>query len=167
MQEPKYDDYYAEEPSLGFIYTGEWDDDDDDIWDDDDDDYDPEDFYFTSDDDGPGPESPLEYGYEVVLRFTAENTWQEIAGWVQRNIAPLVDEDMIIEVKQLPKIIDVERLTAEHYGSKVRVHVEGRDVEGTLQSVFAAGGTSGHARVLVIDGKAWTVNYGAVQVNVF
>lgn len=104
--------------------------------------------------------------YTVEFTFGAQLAREDVEQWVEAVVQQL-PEGTESKVKQHPMLVDVENLTDAHKGATVKVHVEGRDVEGTLEGVHMAGGTSGNARVLVIDGKAWTVNYGVVQVNIW
>lgn len=70
-------------------------------------------------------------------------------------------------LKAEPLLLDVEELTDAHAGEKIKVYVPGfGEVSGKLQAVFNSGAkTNESARTLVIDGRAWTVNYGVAQLS--
>lgn len=99
------------------------------------------------------------------FEFGANLTPEEAQGWIDA-VKEQLPEGAEAEVKMVPMIIEVENLSDEFIGQKVKVYVDRKTgtVEGTLDAVFPAG-RQGIAHTLVIEGVAYTVTYGLVTLS--
>lgn len=90
----------------------------------------------------------------------------EAQEWLDAIAAQLPD-GVKVTLKQEPLILDVTDLTDAHKGEKIKIYVPGYgEVSGKLGAVYKTGSkTNDETRTLVIDGRAWTVNYGVVTLS--
>lgn len=104
-------------------------------------------------------------GFTVTFDFNARVlTESDLYDWAELVLKTLPDNTKVT-IAAATTLVNVEDLTDKHVGNRVKVVIGAHTVEGVLDGVFAAGEGSGHARVLVINGKAWRATFGVVEVN--
>lgn len=102
--------------------------------------------------------------YAIEIEFGSNANPDEVKHWFDMLIEA-VPEGASGKIIQRPLLIDVEKLTSQHAGSTINLHVPGSgSVTGTLEEVYPSGRHS-EARTLVINGVAHTVTYGVAQLG--
>lgn len=99
------------------------------------------------------------------FEFGANLTPEQAQEWIA-TVREQLPEGAAATVKTVPLTLEVENLTEQHVGEHVKVYVDKRtgEVEGKLDALYVAG-RQGIARTLVIDGTAYTMTYGVVQLS--
>jgi hypothetical protein len=103
--------------------------------------------------------------FVAQFEFGANLTPEQAQEWIATVQSNLPD-GAIATVKQVPMTLNIEDLTNEHAGERIRVHlsnIEGT-VEGKLDAVYPAGRHK-LARTMVIDGVAYTTSFGVAQLS--
>lgn len=99
------------------------------------------------------------------FEFGANLTPEEAQEWIA-TVREQLPDGASGTVKTVPLMLEVENLTEQHIGEHVKVYVDKHtgEVEGTLDALYVAG-RQGIARTLVINGTAYTLTYGIVQLS--
>lgn len=108
---------------------------------------------------------PPVHDYEVVLTFSTRDTRAQVEEFFE-EVMESMPNGTRSSITTSGQVVSVDDLKPEHLKSRIRVTVSGRLIEGTLDAVYDSGLGSGISKTLVIDGKAWVMSFGVVELNV-
>lgn len=99
------------------------------------------------------------------FEFGSNMTPAQAEEWIS-SIHNNLPEGTVATVRTVPLVLNLEDVTPQHVGQQVSVFVNRSTgtVTGRLDAVYPAGRQS-LARTLVIDGRAYTLIYGVVQIS--
>lgn len=112
------------------------------------------------------PESiPPVHDYQVTLTFSTRDERKSVDQFFE-NLLPMLPNGTQTTITTSGEVINVSDLSWSHVGSRIRIFVEGRTVEGKLEGLYTSGVGSGISQTLIIDGKAWSLSFGVAELNV-
>lgn len=110
-------------------------------------------------------EIPPIHDYEVTLRFSTRDSRQAVEAFFE-ELLPALPNGTRTAITTNGEAINVEDLTFEHWGMRIRLVVDGRTIEGKLDAIYTTGVGSGVSQTLIIDGKAYALSFGVAEINV-
>ena len=103
--------------------------------------------------------------YTLTMTFGTEATKEEVEGWAGELLVH-GPEGAELTIHREPLVLNASDLTSEFVGHTVSFLTNDHwRVIGELEAVHRLGGKTEDSVALVVDNKAWALNYGVVEVT--
>lgn len=103
--------------------------------------------------------------YTITMQFGSEADRKDVEEWA-KLLMEAAPDGADLTVRSEPLTLNAEDVTEEFYGHEVQFYThDGRDIKGTLNKTFQAGGKHNESVVLVVDEVAWLLNFGVVTIT--